>query len=65
MRCQAVLRESITVVAQNVDLLWFLHSNNTLYDCNLPAGRREGVRSILTMLLKGPGNVATEAILGD
>jgi hypothetical protein len=54
--------DSITVVKQQIDLKWFLHRHNTLYDVSVVSGRREGIRSLLTMLLDGPGNIATEAI---
>ena len=46
-----------------MDLKWFLHKHHTLYDVTTVAGRREGVRAVLTLLLQGPGNIATEAIL--
>jgi hypothetical protein len=40
--------DTIIVVAQQVDLKWFLHKHHTLYDVTTIAGRREGVRAVLT-----------------
>ena len=50
-------------MSQQVDLKWFLFKHHNLYNASTEFGRREGVRAILKMLLDGPGNIATEAIL--
>ena len=55
--------DSVAYVSSQVDLKWFLYKHHALYSVATEAGRREGVRSILKMLLNGPGNIATEAIL--
>ena len=55
--------DDIATVSKQVDLKWFLHCHHTLYDVETAHGRKEGIREVLTMLLNGPGNIATEAIL--
>ena len=55
--------DSIAVVSKQIDLKWFLHKNHVLFNVLVESGRREGIRNILKMLLDGPGNVGTEAIL--
>ena len=55
--------DSVAYVSSQVDLKWFLYKHHALYNVATESGRREGIRSILRMLLNGPGNIATEAIL--
>ena len=55
--------DSVAAVAQQVDLKWFFFKHHTLYNVATEFDRREGIRAILKMLLDGPGNIATEAIL--
>jgi len=55
--------DSIAAVSKQIDLKWFLHKNHVLFNVLVESGRREGIRNILKMLLDGPGNVGTEAIL--
>ena len=55
--------DSVAYVSSQVDLKCFLYKHHSLYNVATEAGRREGIRSILKMLLNGSGNIATEAIL--
>ena len=54
---------SVAAIGAAVDLKWFLFKHHTLYDASSEHGTREGIREILQMLLKAPGNIGTEAML--